>query len=93
MPYVIANPCVGVKGAAFVDVCPSDCIQPTKDEAKLGTSAQLYTNPDDCIDCALASRSAQSPRFPLEELPEKWKHFVQIDAEWYARSRSEIKAK
>jgi ferredoxin len=50
MAYVIAEPCVGIKDTACVDVCPCDCIHPLKDEAEFSTSPQLYINPDDCID-------------------------------------------
>ena len=34
MTYVIAEPCIGVKDTACVDVCPVDCIHPTKNEAE-----------------------------------------------------------
>ena len=44
MAYVIVSPCVDVKDASCVDVCPVDCIYegPT----------MYYINPDECIDCA-----------------------------------------
>ncbi|MFQ6673658.1 MAG: ferredoxin, partial [Fidelibacterota bacterium] len=32
MAYIITEPCVGVCDTACVDVCPVDCIHPTKDE-------------------------------------------------------------
>lgn len=51
MAFVIAEPCVGVKDTACVDVCPCDCIHPRKDEPGFVTAAQLYIDPDDCIDC------------------------------------------
>jgi hypothetical protein len=25
--------------------------------------------------------------FPLEELPDKWKHYAQIDADWFAKRK------
>jgi NAD-dependent dihydropyrimidine dehydrogenase PreA subunit len=28
MAYIIAEPCIGTKDTACVDVCPVDCIQP-----------------------------------------------------------------
>ncbi|HYT46384.1 MAG TPA: ferredoxin, partial [Methylomirabilota bacterium] len=28
MTYVITQPCIGVKDASCVDVCPVDCIHP-----------------------------------------------------------------
>jgi len=30
MTYIIAEPCIDVKDTACVDVCPVDCIHPTK---------------------------------------------------------------
>ncbi len=46
MTYIITEPCVGVKDAACVDVCPVDCIY-TRDEDDM-----YYISPDECIDCA-----------------------------------------
>jgi ferredoxin len=46
MPYVITEPCIDVKDASCVDVCPVDCIHTTDD------SPQYFINPDQCIDCA-----------------------------------------
>ena len=34
MTYIIAEPCIGVKDTACVDVCPVDCIHPTKNETE-----------------------------------------------------------
>ena len=43
MAYVIAEPCVGTKDTACVDVCPVDCIHPRKDEPKFESeTATLY---------------------------------------------------
>ena len=33
MTYVITEPCIGVKDASCVDVCPVDCIHATDDDA------------------------------------------------------------
>ncbi len=51
MAYVIAEPCIGTKDTACVDVCPVDCIHPRKDEAGHEAVTQLYINPVECIDC------------------------------------------
>lgn len=51
MAYVIAEPCIGTKDSACVNVCPVDCIHPRKDEAAFESEKQLYINPDECIDC------------------------------------------
>ena len=45
MFYVIAEPCVGVKDKACVEVCPVDCIHGGD------TDAQMFINPDECIFC------------------------------------------
>ena len=51
MTYVIVEPCIGVKDASCVDVCPVDCIHPRKDEPEFETASMLYIHPDECIDC------------------------------------------
>jgi len=48
---VIVSPCIGVKSGECVDVCPVDCIHPTKDEPDFATVDMLFINPDECIDC------------------------------------------
>jgi len=58
MAYVIAEPCIGTKDTACVDVCPVDCIHPRKDEPNFEGETQLYIHPTECIDAALACRSA-----------------------------------
>ena len=51
MAYVIAEPCIGTKDTACVDVCPVDCIHPRKDEPAFESETQLYISPVECIDC------------------------------------------
>jgi len=55
MAYVIAEPCIGTKDTACVDVCPVDCIHPRKDEPAFESETQLYIHPTECIDCGTAS--------------------------------------
>ena len=43
---LLLNPCIGVKDASCVEVCPVDCIHTGDDEP------MFFINPDDCIDCA-----------------------------------------
>ncbi len=75
MTYIIAEPCIGVKDTACVDVCPVDCIHPTKNEAEeFEKENKLYIDPEECIDCG-----ACEPVCPVEAIfeeaatPEKWK--------------------
>ena len=81
MTYVIAEPCIGTKDTACVDVCPVDCIH----EAADGTSPMLYIDPVECIDCA-----ACVPACPVEaifaesDLPSQWNKYTQINADFFA---------
>jgi len=86
MTYIITEPCVNVKDTACVDVCPVDCIHPRKDEAEFPGVTQLYINPDECIDCGACEPACPvSAIFPEEEVPEKWKHFIQINYDYYRK--------
>lgn len=79
--YVIAEPCIGTKDKACVEVCPVDCIHGDDN------SPQLYINPDDCIGCG-----ACEPECPVEaifhvrELPERWKDYEQKNANYFVES-------
>jgi NAD-dependent dihydropyrimidine dehydrogenase PreA subunit len=94
MPYVIAEPCIGVKDTACIDACPVDVIHPRPDEPGFASASQLYIHPEDCIDCgACVPVCPVSAIFVCEDLPEKWAHFTQINADWYANQeavRSEV---
>ena len=85
MTYVIAEPCVNTKDTACVEVCPVDCIHPTKDEPEFEAAKLLYIDPDECIDCG-----ACEPECPVDaifdeaELPEKWAEYTKINADWYS---------
>ena len=80
MTYVIAEPCIGVKDASCVDVCPVDCIH-TTDDAPL-----YYIDPDECIDCgACEPECPVTAIFAEDALPEKWNNFIQINADFFKR--------
>lgn len=88
MPFVIAEPCIGVKDTACVDVCPVDVIHPGKDEPGYSAAGQLYIFPDDCIDCGVCVPACPvSAIFPVDELPAKWAHYAGINARWFARTQ------
>ena len=87
MAYVIAEPCIGTKDTACVDVCPVDCIHPRKDEPAYAAETQLYINPVECIDCgACVPVCPVTAIFALEDLPEKWSSFTATNADWYTKT-------
>ena len=86
MAYTITQPCVGVKDSACVEVCPVECIHPTKNEATFATVQQLYIDPVTCIDCgACQSVCPVTAIFPNEQVPEQWKNFIEINANYYKK--------
>jgi NAD-dependent dihydropyrimidine dehydrogenase PreA subunit len=86
MTFVITEPCIGTKDSACVDVCPVDCIHPTKKEGGFESAEMLYINPVECIDCG-----ACEPACPVEAIfegdavPDKWKHFTQKNADYFEK--------
>jgi len=47
MTYIIAEPCIDVKDTACVDVCPVDCIHPTKNNTEdFEKENKLYIDPE-----------------------------------------------
>ena len=80
MTYVITQPCVGVKDASCVDVCPVDCIHAREEDE------QYYIDPDECIDCG-----ACEPACPVDAIfeeggvPPEWREYIQINAEYFRR--------
>ena len=85
MAHIIAEPCVGTKDTACVEVCPVDCIHPTTDDGdKHATADQLYIDPDTCIDCGLCvDECPVQAIFPEEDLPSEWHKYIQINSEWF----------
>lgn len=91
MAYVIAEPCIGFKDTACVDVCPVDCIHPRKDESDFAGARQLYINPDDCIDSgARAPVCSVTAIFTVEDWPAPWRYSGPADAEFSARTGSSV---
>ena len=76
MAYVIAEPCVNVKDKACVEVCPVDCIYELRPDDK-----QLYINPTECIDCGACEPVCPvSAIFTTENIPEKWRPYIEKNA-------------
>ena len=82
MAYVIAEPCIDVKDRACVDVCPVDCIyEPEATHLPEGERLnKLYIHPDECIDCgACEPECPVEAIFAAEDVPDQWKHYIQIE--------------
>jgi NAD-dependent dihydropyrimidine dehydrogenase PreA subunit len=78
VPYVIAQPCIGVKDASCVDVCPVDCIH-SDDEAP-----QYYINPNTCIDCAACELACPvTAIFHEDDLSQEWKPYIKVNEEYF----------
>ena len=84
MPFIITEPCIGTKDTACVEVCPVDCIHPTKDDDGFADAQMLYIDPEECIDCG-----ACEPACPVEAIyeqdavPENQQKYIQINADYY----------
>jgi NAD-dependent dihydropyrimidine dehydrogenase PreA subunit len=86
MAYVIAEPCIGTKDTACVDACPVDCIHPKKDDPRFEAETMLYIDPVECIDCgACVPVCPVSAIFTIDDLPDKWSNFAQMNAEYFGR--------
>ncbi len=86
MTYIICEPCVGVKDTACVDVCPVDCIHPTKNAPEFASVDQLYIDPNECIDCGACEPACPVEAiFPEDEVPEKWKSFIPVNYDYFKK--------
>ncbi|MBI4675088.1 MAG: ferredoxin family protein [Chloroflexi bacterium] len=84
MAFVIAEPCIGTKDTACVNVCPVDCIHPRKDEDAFEGAEQLYIDPDTCIDCgACVPECPVTAIFPLDDVPEEWRSYIDKNANYF----------
>jgi len=83
--YIIAEPCIDIKDLSCVDVCPVDCIHPTKNEPDFEKETKLYIDPEECIDCdACVEACPVDACFAEDQLPEEWQKYTQINLEYYA---------
>jgi ferredoxin len=78
MTYVITEPCIGVKDASCVDVCPVDCIHATDDDA------MYFIDPDECIDCgACEPECPVTAIFAEDAVPDDQQKYIQINADYF----------
>lgn len=93
MPYIITEPCVGVCDTACVEVCPVDCIHPTKEEwsdkgyeeNKLD-GKMLFIDPEECIDCGACEPVCPVQAiFAEDEVPDNWQGFIAQNYEYFGQ--------
>lgn len=76
--YVIADPCIGIKDATCVEVCPVDCIDTTDD------SPQYFINPELCIVCEQCVLVCPVDAIYLEhEVPDGWTSSIERNASFF----------
>ena len=89
MTYIIAEPCVGLKDSACVDVGPVDCIY-TRDQDDM-----YYISPDECIDCAACEPVCPvTAIFAEDAVPPEWQEYIEKNYEYFKNvDPSELKRK
>jgi len=79
MAYVVADPCIGTKDRACVEVCPVSCFYENED--------QLFIHPQECIDCdACVPVCPVTAIFPEAEVPKEWKSYTQKAIDYFAEN-------
>jgi ferredoxin len=89
MTYVIAEPCIGSKDSSCVDVCPVDCIHPTREESGYDEVEMLYIEAEECIDCGVCAEACPVDAPYLDvDLPSEWTRYAEASAQYYAMTRA-----
>jgi len=84
MAYVIVDTCT--KDNLCVEACPVDCIHPKQDESDYEAAAQLFIDPEACIDCgACIPVCPTNSIYILEELPADKAEFAGKNAAYYGK--------
>ncbi len=84
MAFVITSACI--KDELCVDVCPTDCIHPKKDEPAFEEVQQLFVDPEECIDCGACVPVCTSDAIQdAQEIPAELQSFVAANAAYYGR--------
>lgn len=85
MAFVVAEPCIGTKDRACVEVCPVECFYEGED--------QLYIHPEECIDCAACEPACPvTAIFPADSVPDQWKHYIQKNIDFFKANPDSPKA-
>ncbi len=84
MAYVVAEPCIGSKDTACIEVCPVDAIHPRKDEAAFESVEMVYIDPDVCIDCnACEPVCPYQAIFAEDMVPEQWAGYIAANRNYF----------
>jgi ferredoxin len=84
MTYVITELCASMKDTSCVEVCPVDCIHPTPEEEGFDTAAQLYIDPEECIDCdACVAGCPVSAIFDEGSVPGEYGTAIAANADYF----------
>jgi uncharacterized protein GlcG (DUF336 family)/NAD-dependent dihydropyrimidine dehydrogenase PreA subunit len=82
MTYVIAEPCIGEKNGACVDVCPAGCIHTTP------AAPQNYIDPAVCIECEQCVLVCPvNAVFLDKDLPSEWQRFIDVNAAFFQANK------
>ena len=83
MTYIIAEPCVGIKDAACIDVCPVDCIEPNPSEKYTTPIPPVQVRWNECIGCEACAKACTDLTWDairMIKTPEFEDHYnIQID--------------
>ncbi len=75
MAFVVCEPCINCKYTSCVEVCPVACFHEGAN--------MLVIDPQECIDCAVCvDECPVRAIYSIDEVPEEWKEFIQINAEY-----------
>ena len=82
MAYVVTDACI--KDFVCVAECATAAIAPTENDPAAPNVAQVFINPNECIDCGnCASICAQNAIFSLDELPSDKAEFAEKNRAYF----------
>ncbi len=83
MAYVVTDACV--KDFVCVAECATGALAPSAGDPDALSAAQVYINPDECIDCGnCATICAQNAIFALDDMPPEKAEFAEKNRAYFA---------